>query len=308
MKPMLSTEELILHMKEKGITFRETSEEDAKNFLEHNNYYMKLAAYRSNYEKCAEGKRKGKYQNLDFAYLQELSRLDMHLRHLILEMCLDIEHAIKVRLVDLATKDPQEDGYDIVRRFLAEEGGMRVLEGIRRHKSGEYCKDLIAKYYPYFPIWVFVELISFGDLLYFCYFCEKRYNVKIVNSALMNTVRDVRNAAAHSNCLLNKMTERIDETKQVNSDISQFISAMPEISKTSRVNNLNYKFTNSFVTLVYVYHTMMPELSKKKRYEEIEEFLEGRAVKHKEYFKTNTKIVGVYNFHKKVIKNLLTNI
>ena len=44
-----------------------------------------------------------------------------------------------------------------------------------------YCKDLIAKYYPYFPIWVFVELISFGDLLYFCYFCEKRYKVKIVN-------------------------------------------------------------------------------------------------------------------------------
>ena len=30
MKPMLSTEELILHMKEKGITFRETSEEDKK--------------------------------------------------------------------------------------------------------------------------------------------------------------------------------------------------------------------------------------------------------------------------------------
>ena len=187
MKPMLSTKELIEHMKEKGITFRETSEKEAMDFLENNNYYMKLAAYRANYEKCAEGKRKGMYQNLDFAYLQELSRLDMHLRHLVLEMCLDIEHSIKVRLVDLATKDPQEDGYDIVRRFLAEEGGMRVLEGIRRHKAGEYCKDLIAKYYPYFPIWVFVELISFGDLLYFCYFCEKRYNVKIVNRTLTNT-------------------------------------------------------------------------------------------------------------------------
>lgn len=66
MKPMLSTEELILHMKEKGITFRETSEEDAKNFLEHNNYYMKLAAYRSNYEKCAEGKRKRKISESGF--------------------------------------------------------------------------------------------------------------------------------------------------------------------------------------------------------------------------------------------------
>ena len=54
MKPMLSTEELIEHMKEKGIRFCETSEVDAKDFLEHNNYYMKLAAYRANYEKCTE--------------------------------------------------------------------------------------------------------------------------------------------------------------------------------------------------------------------------------------------------------------
>lgn len=31
---------------------------------------------------------------------------------------------------------------------------------IHKHKSGEYCKNLIEKYYPYFPIWVLVELIS----------------------------------------------------------------------------------------------------------------------------------------------------
>ena len=68
MKPMLSTKELIEHMKEKGITFRETSEKEAMDFLENNNYYMKLAAYRANYEKCVEGKRKGMNQNLDFAW------------------------------------------------------------------------------------------------------------------------------------------------------------------------------------------------------------------------------------------------
>lgn len=39
----------------------------------------------------------------------------------------------------------------------------------------------------------------------------------------MNIVRDVRNAAAHSSCLLNKITERINATKQVNSEISNFI-------------------------------------------------------------------------------------
>lgn len=93
----------------------------------------------------------------------------------------------------------------------------------------------------------------------------------------------------------------------MNSEISNFIGAMPEISKTSRVNNMNCKFTNSFITLLYVYDCLMPVNSRKKRYEELQEFLEGRVVRHKEYFRTNTKIVGVYKFQEKVIKNLLTN-
>lgn len=123
MKPMLSTKELIEHMKEKGITFRETSEKEAMDFLENNNYYMKLAAYRANYEKCVEGKRKGMYQNLDFAYLQELSRLDMHLRHLVLEMCLDIEHAIKFGLWTLQQRTRRKMDMISSAAFLQKKAG-----------------------------------------------------------------------------------------------------------------------------------------------------------------------------------------
>ena len=305
LKKLLSVVEIIEHMISKGITFHEVSENDAKEFLQKNNYYMKLAAYRANYEKCPTGKRAGQYKKLDFGYLKELSVIDMHLRYIIIDMCLDIEHAIKVKLINDVTNNPSEDGYDIVRKFIAKDDNLRILKNIRSHKSGEYCKDLIAKYYPYFPVWVFVELISFGDLLYFCSFYKEIYGVQIVNNALMNTVRDMRNAAAHSNCILNKMTERIDQTKQINSDISNFVKKMSDISKTSRVHNLNYKFTNSFITLLYVYDSLMPDDSKKKRYKELQAFLNGRVIKNKSFFKSNTKIIGVYNFHKKVIDNLI---
>lgn len=305
MKQLLSIEELIQHMKNRGITFNEISENDAKQFLQNNNYYMKLAAYRANYDKCDTGKRQGQYKKLDFGYLKELSTIDMYLRYIVKDMCLDIEHVIKVRLIKNITNNPSEDGYDIVRKFIAQDDNLRILKNIRSHKSGEYCKDLIEKYYPYFPVWVFVELISFGDLLYFCSFYEKIYGVQIINNKLMNTVRDVRNAAAHSNCLLNKMTEKIDSTKQVNNEISSFIIGMKNISKTSRVNNLSYKFTNSFVTVLYVYDSLMNEIPKQKRYKEIQEFMNGRVVKNKQFFQSNSKIVGVYNFHKKVIDNLV---
>ena len=292
-------------MKNRGITFNEISENDAKQFLQNNNYYMKLAAYRANYDKCDTGKRQGRYKKLDFGYLKELSTIDMYLRYIVMDMCLDIEHVIKVRLIKNITNNPSEDGYDIVRKFIAQDDNLRILKNIRSHKSGEYCKDLIEKYYPYFPVWVFVELISFGDLLYFCSFYEKIYGVQIINNKLMNTVRDVRNAAAHSNCLLNKMTEKIDSTKQVNNEISSFIIGMKNISKTSRVNNLSYKFTNSFVTVLYVYDSLMNEIPKQKRYKEIQEFMNGRVVKNKQFFQSNSKIIGVYNFHKKVIDNLV---
>ena len=305
MKQLLSIEELIQHMKNRGITFNEISENDAKQFLQNNNYYMKLAAYRANYDKCDTGKRQGQYKKLDFGYLKELSTIDMYLRYIVMDMCLDIEHVIKVRLIKNITNNPSEDGDDIVRKFIAQDDNLRILKNIRSHKSGEYCKDLIEKYYPYFPVWVFVELISFGDLLYFCSFYEKIYGVQIINNKLMNTVRDVRNAAAHSNCLLNKMTEKIDSTKQVNNEISSFIIGMKNISKTSRVNNLSYKFTNSFVTVLYVYDSLMNEIPKQKRYKEIQEFMNGRVVKNKQFFQSNSKIVGVYNFHKKVIDNLV---
>ena len=70
---------------------------------------MKLASYRANYPKCNAGEREGQYQNLDFAYLKELSTLDMYLRYIIIEMALDIEHAIKVKIVNDVTNNPQED-------------------------------------------------------------------------------------------------------------------------------------------------------------------------------------------------------
>lgn len=141
--------------------------------------------------------------------MKRLLSVDELVDHMIMEMCLDIEHAIKVKLIDNIVNNTSEDGYDIVRKFIGKDDNLRILKNIRSHKSGEYCKYLIAKYYPYFPVWVFVELVSFGELLFFCSFYEQTYGVEIVNNTLMNTVRDLRNAAAHSNCILNKMTKKL---------------------------------------------------------------------------------------------------
>lgn len=304
MKKMFTLDELIAHMKAKGILFEKMTEEEAREFLTCNNYYMKLASYRSNYQKYESGERVGQYINLDFAYLRELSTIDMHLRYYIVEMCLDIEHALKVHLIERISTNAVEDGYEAVRKFLAKDGNIRILKDIQSRKTGDYCKDLIEKYYPFFPAWVFVEVISFGTLLYFCEFYKELYGDVIVNNTLMNTVRDLRNACAHSNCLLNHLSQKIDVTKQPHSDITRFVADMEGISKNSRRNNLSTLFTYNFVTLLYVYDTLMQGIPKQKRYDQLKEFMETRVVRHKEYFVSNMKITSTYNFLKKVIDNL----
>ena len=61
MKLLLTVDELIDHMKAKGISFSIIPETDAKKFLHENNYYMKLASYRANYPKYKTGSKQGQY-------------------------------------------------------------------------------------------------------------------------------------------------------------------------------------------------------------------------------------------------------
>ena len=294
MKLLKTSDELISHMKIKGIKFDIAKEEDAKVFLQNNTYYMKLASYRANYDKQ---KSNDKYINLDFAYLQELSTIDMHLRYLILQMCLDVEHALKTRLLKDIEDNPEEDGYDIIRRFVTKYE--RSCQNIQKHKSSEYCRELIEKYYPYFPAWVFVELISFGDMVKLYEYYTERYPGRLKDSDLLYSIRDLRNATAHSNCLINKLQKG---TNKPSVKIIKFVSNIDGIGASMRKNKLSNKFLYDFVTLLYVYNEFInADVVKEKRFKQIQEFIDGRAIKNKEYFDKNECIKTAYFFVKKVV-------
>lgn len=311
MKNLLTVDELVEHMKHRGITFHIVSEADARIFLTENNYYMKLASYRANYLKYTSGSKLGTYINLDFAYLKELSTIDMHLRYLIVQMCLDIEHYLKVSLISHVEQTPGEDGYELVRHFIGytndkgQQQNEYILKKIRGHKSSDYSKDLIEKYYPYFPIWVFVELISFGDLSYLVDFYSNLYSVNIVNNKFMNIVRDIRNASAHSNCLINKLFEPLRSGQQVDSAISNYVKGVSTISDATRAKNLRYRVIYSFVTLLYVYDLIVPDgKTKLKRHGELKHMFDERMQAHKDYFVSHSRLVGVYMFVKKIVDSL----
>ncbi|MFG6274071.1 Abi family protein [Megasphaera hexanoica] len=253
-KRLYSADELVKHMQSKGITFNYLTIDEAKHFLMEHNYYFKFAAYRSNYDKVPKGPLKGQYKSLDFSYLKELSIIDMHLRYLILDMCLDIEHQLKVMLINDIMKNPDEDGYNIIN--LADEDRKNRSNFYKRIDTS-YSSSLIKKYQPpffHYPIWAYCELVDFGGLckLYKTYLKTYPNRRGLPKYNFLYPIRNLRNASAHSNCLINKIPSN---SGNVNADINNIVARIPTISTNSRLKYLRVQPIHDFTVLLFWYST-----------------------------------------------------
>ena len=112
-KPKLSISQQVAHMIDLGINFNIVTKEEAEKYLLDNTYFFKIKSFAKNYNKNSENK----YVNLEFASLKELAILDMHLRNLILLLCLQIEHFLKVDLNKHLCNNDKENGYTIIKSF-----------------------------------------------------------------------------------------------------------------------------------------------------------------------------------------------
>lgn len=130
--PIMSARAQVSYLRdEKNVTFRFMSEEDAVDFLEERSFFFKLKAFAKNFEKygCKPGE-KGRYVNLDFGHLVELSKLDKALRSLVLDLALDIEHYLKVR-INAAAMRTGADPLAVVDTFLKSSAASVISEQTR---------------------------------------------------------------------------------------------------------------------------------------------------------------------------------
>ena len=296
----LTPEEQIEHLKNKGITFAHYPESDAKHFLEEHTYLTKISAYRKNYSKHPAGEKAGQYINLDFGYLVELSTIDMHLRYLIITLCLNIEHALKISLLNAALDSPDEDGYSIVQHFLNRTPSFK--ETTERKMQQSYCRDLYFNNESNLNMWVLFEVLSFGDLIRFYKFYYEVHSDQVppIDKRLLENVRNLRNACAHSNCLIADLNHKAD----TNQTLSNYMAQLPWLPKTLRKKYLRKQFTQDFTAFLIAHKILVKsEGIHSSTRKAIRQLFFQRMLRHRDYFDKNDIISGTYKYCFLLIKH-----
>ncbi len=323
-KPMLTSDQLIDHLKDKGVLFNITSEGDAKKHLSEHNNYFKLSSYRKNYPKADKGVNAGKYLSLEFAYLVELARLDTEIRHLLLQMSLDIEHFLKVALIkaveDRMATIGDEDGYKIIEGFLLADDVQPVSERaqilskrsggfarkVSQNQKNPYCRGLINNYSDEMPVWTFVELVSFGDLRDLVeYYSLKTGWTPPVDLQSLDRVRQIRNACAHGNAIINDLRRVTDPQKVGVSTTPLYLTSFlknASVTKLTRIHKMQNPRVNQIVHLLYIYDTMVTSKNTRtKRLSELKNLLNVRMKQNSTYFQSNNMLTSTYQFFVKIV-------
>lgn len=217
LRPMMKISEMVSYLKEKNIKFKKMTETEAEKYLRYNNNYYNVTAYKHNFERYfIAGEFVDKFIDLDFAYLKDLAIIDHRARLVLFKMIIDVEHYLKIKILNLIEDIDEEDGYRIVNMYLEkdfndEKFPKKVHNSIFKKVGSEYYHKVFSKYdidkdkkLENIPVWEFLEIITFGELVNFYEFFSKEYELKneIKNVFILREIVKLRNAVAHNSCVL----------------------------------------------------------------------------------------------------------
>ena len=164
-------------------------------------------------------------------------------------------------------------------------------------------------------MWAIIEVLSFGDFikLYELYYSNK--NDPALD--LLWSLKFIRNASAHNNCLLNSLRipyshsnitkdDEITTTKK----IVTYISKIPNINnKTSRKKKICNPVIHDFIASIILFDLVCGSNALyEKTFKNLNNLFKIRFLKHKEYFTNDSYLISLYNFCVKSLILLKKNI
>lgn len=322
LRPMMNISKMVQYLKEKNIKFDLISEEDAETYLKNNNNYYNVTAYKHNFLKYPSpaGKYEGLYQDLDFAYLKDMAIIDYRTRLLLFKMIIDIEHYLKIKILNTIEGIENDDGYRIVNLYLEkdfndEKFPKRVHNSIFKKVGNEYYQKIFSKYdldkdkkLENIPIWEFLEIITFGELVNFYDFYTKEYNLVEENRDvyILRDIVKLRNAVAHNTCVLSELNKK-DNNYPASYKIVQYLKDC-NIGKATRNNKLSNSRIRQITYTLYMFNEIVTSDGIKENVnEEINKLFFNRIILHKEYYNNNELLKSIYSYFKNVIEKNYVN-
>ena len=321
LKSMMKIVELVPHMKEKNIKLEKCSENDAIKYLTENNNYYNVTAYKNNFVKYQCGEFKGKYIDLDFAYLKDLAIIDYRTRLLLFKMIIDIEHYLKIRILNTIENIDAEDGYNIVNLYLEKDYNdskfpKKVHDSIRKKVSNEYYKKIFSKYdidkdkkIENIPIWEFLEIITFGELVNFFEFYTREYNLDDNKYVfILREINKLRNAVAHNSCVLSELDKK-DNLHRADTLIINYLKECG-IGKENRNNKLANSRIRQITYTLYMFNIIVSSEGIRNNVKhDITKLFYGRIILNNKYYTNNGLLKSIYNYFDKIIeKNYKENL
>ena len=314
LRAMMKIPEMVPYLKSKNIKFDECSEEEAEKYLRENNNYYNVTAYKNNFVKYQCGTLKGKYIDLDFAYLKDLSIIDYRTRIVLFKMIIDIEHYLKIRILNIVENLVEEDGYNIVNLYLDKdfndlEQPKRVHESIRKKVTNEYYKKIFSKYnidkdnkIENIPIWEFLEIITFGELVNFFDFFTKYYNLEDNKYIfILREINKLRNAVAHNSCVLSELDKK-DNVHPADTLVTNYLKECG-IGKENRLNKLKNSRIRQITYTLYLFNEIVSSEGVKKNVKhEISKLFYKRIICNKNYYNNNELLKSIYIYFNKIIE------
>ena len=317
LRPMMRIDELVPYLKSKNIKFEKISEKDAEEYLRNNNNYYNLTSYKNNFLKYPSpaGEYEGLYQDLDFAYLKDMAIIDYRVRLLFFKIIIDIEHYLKIRILNLIENIEEENGYKAVNKYLErdfndEKFPKKVHNSIFKKVGSEYYNKIFSKYdmdknqqLENISVWEFLEIITFGELVNFYEFFSKEYNLEneLKNIFILREVVKLRNAVAHNSCVLSELDKK-DNLHRADTLVINYLREC-EVGKETRNNKLSNSRIRQMTYTLYMFNEIVTSMGIKKNVtEDINELFFGRIIYHKEYYNNNGLLKSVYTYFYKIIK------
>lgn len=312
---LLNIDEMIDDLKQMNITFEKMSEEKTKIFLKNNNCYYNIILYVDNFERYfVNGAFVNKFVSLDFAYLKDLSIIDYRLRIILFKMTLDIEHYLKIKIINMIENIENEDGYNIVNMFMEKDFydihyPKKVHNSIFKKLGNDDYLKIFSQYdtnmdkkLENIPIWKFLEIITFGELVNFYEFFTEKYNFIEENKDIfiLREIVKLRNAVAH-NCYILRNLSKNENKNTPSYKIINYLSNCG-IGKTTRKNKLSNSRIRQITCLLYMFNEIVTSESIKKNItEELNYLFFNRILLHKNYYNNNELLRSVYDYFKLII-------